>query len=150
MRPSASANTRWSQFSKQEKPVDVENRLEADRITGSGMNTPEIVDGATQVPLSRSLGRARGHSAVLAMADEAMLPSSSSRARRSSISKEEGDMLDPDTSRQLDASYPANGRQARPVRRESVMSARSAYTVRGNGKQKKADSEWTPSQEGAN
>lgn len=107
----------------------------------SGMNTPEIVDGASQVPLSRSFGRARGHSGVLGLGDEAMLPDSSSRALRFSISKDEGGMLDRDTTTNLDAPNTVNGQQVRPVRRESVMSARSAYTVRGNGKQKQEEPE---------
>lgn len=114
------------------------------------MNTPEIVDGASQVPLSRSLNRPRGHSTVLGLGDDAMLPSSSSRARRSSISKEEGGILDHDTSIPLEAPDPGNGRQVRPVRSESGMSARSAYAVRGNGKQKLEEAERLNPQERVN
>ena len=130
----------YLQFSKQEKPVDIENRPEADRIMASGMNTPEIVDGASQVPLSRSFGRARGHSGVLGLGDEAMLPDSASRTLRSSISKNEG-LLDRDSTTNFDTTNTVNGQRVRPMRRESVMSARSAYTVRGNGKQKQEEPE---------
>jgi hypothetical protein len=127
------------QFSKQQKPVDVENRLEGDRITASGMNTPEIVDGASQVPLSRSLGRARGQSTVLAFNDDSNLTSSSSRARRSSIAKDGAGILDRDGSIPADASAPV--RQVRPMRSESGMSVRSTYTVRETGKHRQEEQE---------
>jgi hypothetical protein len=117
----------------------VENRLEGDRITASGMNTPEIVDGASQVPLSRSLGRARGQSTVLAFNNDSVLPSSSSRARRSSIAKDGAGILDRDES--IPADTPAPGRQVRPTRSESGMSVRSTYTVRENGKHRQEEQE---------
>lgn len=118
----------------------------------SGINTPEIVDGASQVPLSRSLGRARGHSTVLALADDAVLPSSS-RTRRSSISKDGAGILDRDMSAlpiTPTSANAANGSHARPVRRESGMSVRSAYTVRGNGKQKQEELDRLDPQERGN
>jgi hypothetical protein len=113
---------------------------------GSGMNTPEIVDGASQVPLSRSLGRARGQSTVLALNNDSVLPSSSSRARRSSIAKDGAGIQDRDASMPADAVPTAQGRQVRPIRSESGMSVRSTYTVRENGKHKQEEQERLVSQ----
>jgi hypothetical protein len=129
------------QFSKEQKPVDVENRLEGDRITASGMNTPEIVDGASQVPLSRSLGRARGQSTVLTLSTDSAVPISSSRVRRSSVAKDGAGIQDRDTSMPADATPSAQGRQIRPGRSESGMSVRSTYTVRENIKYRQEEQE---------
>ncbi|KAI5455292.1 hypothetical protein NCC49_000107 [Naganishia albida] len=124
----------WVAFSKQDKPpADIENRLERDTIIGSGMNTPEIVDGG-QVPLSRSLGRARGASTGFLVSGDATLPSSSSRVRRPSMSKE--GLMDREALATPDALLP------RPPRRQSsTKSVKSMYSVRGNGKQKQGAQE---------
>ncbi|KAJ9110586.1 hypothetical protein QFC20_002916 [Naganishia adeliensis] len=118
----------WVAFSKQDKPPsDVENRPDRDVLISSGMNTPDIVDGG-QVPLSRSLGRARGASTGIMFSDSNAVPSSS-RVRRSSMSKE--GLMDRETPATPDALLPRL-----PRRQSSTKSVRSVYGVRGNGKQK--------------
>lgn len=102
--------------------------MERDTIIGSGMNTPEIVDGG-QVPLSRSLGRARGASTSILFSGDAAAPSSSSRVRRPSMSKE--GLMDRDAPATPNALLPTL-----PRRQSSTKSVKSVYDVRGNGKQK--------------
>lgn len=105
----------------------MENRPDRDVLISSGMNTPDIVDGG-QVPLSRSLGRARGASTGIMFSDSNAVPSSS-RVRRSSMSKE--GLMDRETPATPDALLPRL-----PRRQSSTKSVRSVYGVRGNGKQK--------------
>lgn len=129
-------NSLLRQFSKQAKPIDLENRLDGSSVLSSGMNTPVIVDGASQVPLSRSIGRMRGLSTSVGHAEQSNGTPPSSRARRSSIAKGENGMLG-DSLTTPDALLPPptwSSSSAGPIRRNSARSARSEHSANGDGK----------------
>ncbi|KAJ9123308.1 hypothetical protein QFC22_001507 [Naganishia vaughanmartiniae] len=126
----------WVAFSKQAKPSDLENPLDGSSALSSGVNTPVIVDGASQVPLSRSIGRMRGLSTSIGHAEHIDGAPPSSRARRSSIAKGENGMLG-DSVTTPDGLLPPPGWSSSaggPMRRNSAKSFRSEHSGHGDGK----------------
>ncbi|KAJ9107403.1 hypothetical protein QFC21_000853 [Naganishia friedmannii] len=131
----------WVAFSKQAKPSDLENRLDVGSALSSGMNTPIIVDGASQIPLSRSIGRVRGLSTSIGHAEQSNGIPPASRPRRSSIAKGDKRMLG-DSVTVRDALLPPPGWSSSstgPMRRNSARSPRSEHSRLDDGKYAKEE-----------